>query len=458
MSYKVLIRSQLNYFNTNITKDIGFRIEQLGKLKRLLKSNERLLDEAIYKDFKKSSYENYTTELSFIYHEINSAVSNLKKWSKRERVSTNLANMPGSSYTFAEPLGVTLVIGAWNYPYQISLVPVVSAMAAGNTIVLKPSELSLCTSNIMAKLINENFDSNYLHVVEGGVENTSELLKERFDKIFYTGSSVVGKIIMKAASEHLTPVTLELGGKSPAFVFGGINVKLVAKRIVWAKFLNSGQTCIAPDYVLVERGIKAKLISELKKSISKIYGKKPIKSEALVRIINIKHYKRLAGLIDNSKLVYGGDCQERELFISPTIMDDVSFEDKIMQEEIFGPILPIIEFDDVNWAIKKVKSNENPLSLYIFSSSKKVNKKIISEVSFGSGMVNDAIMHLSNINLPFGGVGNSGMGSYHGKAGFDTFSHYKSIVEKSTFIEPNIKYPPFYSWKKWLLKTLRVME
>ncbi len=454
IDYKRLVDSQLDYFNTNTTKDVNFRILMLKKLLNVLKSNEALMDKAIYKDFKKSSFENYTTELSLIYHDINEAISNLKGWSKKISVPTNLANLPGSSYIIPEPLGVTLTIGAWNYPYQLSLAPVIPALAAGNTAIIKPSELSLNTSNVMAKLINDNFDSKYLHVVEGGVEETSELLKQKFDKIFYTGGSVVAKIIMKAAAENLTPVTLELGGKSPTFVFNDANIKITAKRLVWAKFLNGGQTCIAPDYILAEKGVKEKLISEIKKQILEIHGEDPQKSEAFVRIINPRHYKRIMELVDSSKVVIGGETDESDLYISPTVMDNVTFDDAVMQEEIFGPILPIIEFDSLDWAIRMIKDRPKPLALYVFTSSNKNRDKIFHEVSFGGGAVNDAVMHLANPNLPFGGVGNSGMGSYHGKAGFDAFSHYKSILDKSTLIEPPIKYPPYSDWKRKLLKSL----
>ena len=453
-NYKDLVKSQLDYFNSNATKDVNFRIAMLKKLLNILKSNEGLLDEAIYKDFKKSSFENYATELSIVYHDINEAISKLKGWSKKISVATNMANLPASSYIIPEPLGVTLTIGAWNYPYQLSLAPVVPALAAGNTVIIKPSELALNTSNIMAKLINENFDSKYLHVVEGGVEETSELLNQKFDKIFYTGGSTVGKIIMKAAAEYLTPVTLELGGKSPTFVFNDANLKITAKRLVWAKFLNGGQTCIAPDYILAEKGVKEKLIAEIKNQILEIHGEDAQQSEAFVRIINPRHYKRIINLIDDSKVVIGGKNDESDLYISPTVMDNVSFDDAVMQEEIFGPVLPIIEFDDLDWAIKMIKERPKPLALYIFSSSNKSRDKIFHEVSFGGGAVNDAVMHLTNSNLPFGGVGNSGMGNYHGKAGFDAFSHYKSILDKSTLIEPPVKYPPYSDWKRKVLKIL----
>jgi len=454
INYNNLISSQLEYFNSNITKDVNFRIEMLKKLKQVLKSNETLLDKAIYKDFKKSSFENYVTELSLIYHEINIAVKNLRKWTKKKRVKTNLANMPGKSYVIPEPLGVTLTIGAWNYPYQLSILPAVSALAAGNTAVIKPSELALNTSQAMAKIINENFDAKYLHVVEGGVEETTALLKEKFDKIFYTGSSNVGKIIMKAAAENLTPVTLELGGKSPAIVMNDADINITAQRITWAKFLNGGQTCVAPDYILVKKDIKQKLIDKIKLNIDKIYGNNPQNSDAFVRIINKRHFTRITELIDTDKVIIGGETNENDLFISPTVMHNVTFDDAVMQEEIFGPVLPVIEFTDIDWAIKQIKDRPKPLALYLFTSNKKMIKKILHEISFGGGAINDAVMHLANSNLPFGGVGHSGMGNYHGKAGFNTFSHFKSILQKSTFFEPSVKYTPYTDFKRNLLKKL----
>lgn len=453
-NYHELIQSQLNYFNSNITKDSDFRIRQLKHLKSVLKSNEKLLDEAIYKDFKKSSFENYVTELSLIYHEINIAISDLKQWSKKKKVATSAALLPGSSYILPEPLGITLTIGAWNYPYQLSIAPVVAAMAAGNTAIIKPSELALNTSHAMAAVINDNFDSQYLHVVEGGVEETTALLQEKFNTIFYTGSGNVGRIILEAAAKHLTPVTLELGGKSPAFVFNDANIKITAKRLVWAKFLNGGQTCIAPDYLLVEKGIKEKLIEEIQKQIIKIHGENPMESEGFVRIINPRHFNRIMKLIDKDNIVIGGESNVDELYIAPTVMDNVTFDDAVMQEEIFGPVLPIIEFDNLDWAINKVKDRDKPLALYVFTAASKNTKKIFHEISFGGGAVNDAVMHLANANLPFGGVGESGMGSYHGKAGFDTFSHFKSIYSHSTMLEPNLKYTPYTPNK---LKIMRMM-
>jgi len=454
INYHELVQSQKDYFNSNITKDTEFRIRQLKHLKSVLKANEKLLDGAIYKDFKKSSFENYVTELSLIYHEINLAMGDLKEWSKKKKVSTPTSMLPGSSYILPEPLGVTLTIGAWNYPYQLSIAPVVAALAAGNTAIIKPSELALNTSHAMAAVINDNFESQYLHVVEGGVEETTALLQEKFDKIFYTGSGNVGRIIMTAAAKHLTPVTLELGGKSPAFVFQDANLKIAAQRLVWAKYLNGGQTCVAPDYLLVEKDVKEELIEEIQRQILKYHGENPMESEGFVRIINPRHFDRILKLIEPEKVVIGGQSDKEELYIAPTVMDNVTYDDAVMQEEIFGPVLPIIEFEDLDWAIKQVKDRDKPLALYVFTSSKKNTAKIFHEISFGGGAVNDAVMHLANTNLPFGGVDESGMGSYHGKAGFDTFTHYKSIYSHSNLIEPNLKYTPYTANK---LKIMRLM-
>lgn len=449
-----LIQSQKDFFNSNVTKEIAFRKQQLKKLFNLLKSNESALNEAIYADFKKSAFENYATELSIIYAELKHSIKKVKFWSKKKYVGTNLANIPGTSYIIPEPLGKSLIIGAWNYPYLLSLHPTISSIAAGNTVIIKPSELAMNTSHIMAKIINDNFPAHFLHVVEGGVEETTELLKNPFDKIFYTGSSQVGKIIMKAAAEHLTPVTLELGGKSPAIVTDSAAIKMAAKRLVWGKFLNSGQTCVAPDYIIVDKLIKVELIEELKKQIKKIHGKDPQKSEALVRIINPRHFKRLNNLMIAKKIIYGGQTDEKDLYISPTIMDNVSWDDAVMKEEIFGPILPILEYHHLEDAIKQIKDHPKPLALYIFTSNNKIRDKVFKEISFGGGAVNESIMQLANPNLPFGGVGNSGMGHYHGEYGFKCFSHEKSIIQKPNWFEPFVKYTPYNSFKLNILKRL----
>ena len=447
MNYQEIIKKQTDYFNSNQTKDIGFRIEQLKKLKLVIKSREKVLYEAIYNDFKKSEFDTYSTELSFIYHEVDEFIKKLPRWAKQKRVKTNLVNLPARSYIIPEPFGVCLIIGAWNYPYQLSLVPLVSAIASGNTVILKPSEIPSATSAVLAKLINENFPSELMMVVEGGISETAALLDQKLDKIFFTGSTQVGKIVYQAAAKNLTPVTLELGGKSPVIVTRSCNLKDSAKRIVWAKFLNSGQTCIAPDYVLVDEMVKNEFLLQLKDYIKKFdYS---FDNNNYVQIINERNFHRLTELIDEQKIYYGGKTDLQKRYIAPTLLTDVTFSDKVMADEIFGPILPVISYSDINEAIVKIKSRPKPLACYIFTNDKEIKNKLLKEISFGGGAVNDAIMHISNNNLPFGGIGNSGIGSYHGKAGFITFSHFKSILEKPFWLEPNLKYPP-YTKKKFL--------
>jgi len=452
MDIPKIVNQQKKFFNSNSTKQVSLRIETLKKLKNLLKENEQELYTAIYTDFKKSEFETYLTELSLIYNELNDAIRNLKKWSKQKRVRTNLANFPAKSYIIPEPLGTVLVISAWNYPYQIALIPAISALAAGNTVVIKPSEIPNNTSIILAKIINSNFDSNYLTVIEGGVKTTTELLKEKWDKIFFTGSSKVGKIIYKAAAENLTPVTLELGGKSPTFVLADCNIKITAKRIVWAKFLNAGQTCIAPDYLLVEGKIKEQLLLALKKEIENAYQNNKEVKENYVQIVNEQNFNRLEQLIPTEKIYHGGETNRENRSIAPTLLHNINFDDSIMQDEIFGPILPVISFNNLEDVITKIKEREKPLSLYVYSKNKKTIKKILHEISFGGGGINESLVHYSNPNLPFGGVGASGIGNYHAKAGFDTFTHYKSILHKTSWLEPNIKYTPFTKLKMRILK------
>jgi aldehyde dehydrogenase (NAD+) len=454
MDIPKIVNQQKKFFNSNSTKEVNLRIETLKKLKLILKENEDKLYAAIYSDFKKSEFETYLTEISLIYNEINDSINNLKKWSKRKRVRTNLANFPAKSFIIPEPLGTILVISAWNYPILIALTPVISAIAAGNTVVLKPSEISNNTSKILSQLINSNFDARYLTVIEGGVENTTELLKQKFDKIFFTGSTNVGKIIYKAAADNLTPVTLELGGKSPTFILKDCDIKLTAKRIVWAKFLNAGQTCIAPDYLLVEKEINEQLLAALKTEIELAFPISKKINENYVQIINESHFHRLTNLIPTDKIYFGGEQNASERIIQPTLLQNISFEDLIMKEEIFGPLLPVISFDNLDDVILKVKQKEKPLALYIYSKNKKIINKILNEISFGGGAINESLVHLSNPNLPFGGVGASGIGSYHSKAGFDTFTHYKSILHKSFLFEPSIKYLPFTKLKRKILKML----
>lgn len=412
--------------------------------------HEQKLHDAIYADFKKSPFENYASELSLVYHDIDDAIKNLRRWARKRSVNTNLVNFPAKSYIIPEPLGTCLVIGAWNYPYQLSLAPAVAALAAGNTVILKPSELPKNTSSTMASLINENFDPGLIKVVEGGIPETTELLNQKFDKIFFTGSVPVGKIVYQAAAKNLTPVTLELGGKSPAIVDKNCNLKTTVKRLVWAKFLNAGQTCIAPDYVLVHQDIQEKFIAAVKAAIEK--QQYSVDNHNYVQIINEKNFKRLVSMIDESKVAHGGTYNLAERHIEPTVMQNISVNDTVMEDEIFGPILPILSYANEDEAIAIIKSYAKPLACYVFTNNDTLQKKVLDKVSFGGGGINDAVMHITNSELPFGGVGNSGIGSYHGETGFRTFSHFKSVLDKPGWLEPNLKYYPLTNAKLKLIK------
>ncbi len=455
MDIAEFIEHQRIFFNSNQTKEISFRIEQLKKLNQLMVHYEAEMIDAIYQDFGKSEFDVYTAEFAILYSDISVALKNLKKWSKWKRVKTNLTNFPAKSYIVPEPFGVTLVIGAWNYPYQLSLAPVIASLAAGNTVILKPSELPENTSKVMAKMINDNFDPRILRVIEGGVEITTELLNNKFDKIFFTGSVPVGKIVYQAAAKNMTPVTLELGGKSPAIVTADCDLDVTIKRLVWAKFLNAGQTCIAPDYIFVDAKIEniflAKLEAEIERSAFSI------ENGNYVRIINDRNVQRLSKLIDQSKIYFGGKINEKECIIEPTILTSCDFDCPSMQEEIFGPILPVLRYTSLDEAINAIKSKPKPLALYLFTNDRSVKTKVTRELSFGGGAINDAIMHITNHHLPFGGVGESGIGSYHGEAGFKTFSHYKSMLEKPLRFEPNLKYSPHSKTKlKWIKRLIRM--
>ena len=452
MNYADILQQQKTFFNSHATKDLDFRKAQLQKLKKVVKSNEKLLYDAIYQDFGKSEFETFGTEISFIYKDIDYYLKNLKSFAKPKNVLTNIVNQMGSSKIVFEPLGNCLVIGAWNYPYQLTLTPLIAAIAAGNTCMIKPSELPENTMKAMAKLINENFDAQFLYVVEGGVEETTAILKLRFDKIFFTGSPRVGKIVYKAAAEHLTPVTLELGGKSPAFVTEKADLNIAARRIVWGKFINAGQTCVAPDYLYVAENIKAKFLKVLIEEIKKRNYTDNV--DHYCKIINERNFDRLEKMIDREKVVFGGETIREKRYISPTVLDNVTWEDAVMQEEIFGPILPILTYKNLETAMQTVVEGEKPLSAYLFSNDAKEQELFTEKLSFGGGCINDTLMHLSNDRLPFGGVGNSGIGHYHGKFGFIAFSHQKAILKKSNYLEPELKYPPYSDAKLNILKKL----
>jgi aldehyde dehydrogenase (NAD+) len=449
---KDLVANQRLFFNSHATKAISFRIEQLNRLEEVLNTNTNLLDSAIYNDFKKSSFENYMTEIGIVLYDIKQAKKKITRWSSKQRVKTNLGNFPAKSYIIPEPLGVTLIISSWNYPFQLSLAPIVAAIAAGNTIILKPSEIASQTSAVMASILNKAFNPKFLKVIQGGVQETTELLQQKFDKIFFTGSTTVGKIIYKAAAAHLTPVTLELGGKSPVIVTKDANIQMAAKRIIWGKFLNAGQTCIAPDYLYIDAQVSDAFLKAASLEIEK--ARYSFENNNYVQIINERNFDRLISLIEPSKIYYGGQTDKAQRFIAPTLLHDISFEDPIMQEEIFGPILPVLTFTDIDQAVKNVQLLPKPLSCYVFTSSEVVKNKIIKEISFGGGAINDTIMHISNPNLPFGGVGSSGFGSYHGQAGFNCFSNFKSILDKPTWYESSLKYAPYTQKKLAIIKKL----
>lgn len=453
MEIQEIVSQQKAFFKTQQTKNLRFRKMYLEKLRDLILENENLLYEAIYKDFGKSKFDTFTTEISFVLNDIKYYLKNLKSLSKPKKVRTNLANQFGKSRIHNEPLGNILVIGAWNYPYQLSLSPIVAALAAGNCCILKPSEIAENTMKMMAKIINENFPPEYLYVYEGGIDETTELLKLKFDKIFFTGSTKIGNIVYKAAAENLTPVVLELGGKSPAIITKDANLEVAAKRIVWGKFLNAGQTCVAPDYLLVEESVQEQFLEMLRKNIQQF--KYEPQSEHYTKIINQKNFQRLIKLIDQDKIYFGGNSDEENRYIEPTILTNINWKDEVMQEEIFGPILPVISFTNFNLILNEIIELEKPLAAYLFTNNSEEKENFKNKLSFGGGCLNDVIMHLGNENLPFGGVGNSGIGNYHGKFGFETFSHQKAVLERATWGEPNIKYPP-YSEKKlsWIKRLM----
>lgn len=447
---KSLVKQQNDFFLTGKTKSLRFRKEQLIKLKDLIESHEQEIFNSLHKDFRKPEFESYLSENGFVIEEINMFLKKLGKWTKKKRLPSNLVNFPSSSFEVYEPYGITLIIAPWNYPFQLAMNPLLGAMAAGNCAVLKPSELAPATSKIIAEIINQNFDKSYIHVIEGDAIITQALLKERFDYIFFTGGERVGKIIAEAAAKNLTPVTLELGGKSPTVVDGSMNMKFAAKRIAWGKLLNCGQTCVAPDFIYVQKDYKDELLLQLKKEIIGFYGEDPSKSEDMPRIINNSHFDRVKSLIDPAKIYYGGEVNREDLYIAPTILTDITWDDPVMQEEIFGPILPVMTYNHIEEVIAQLVKRNKPLSFYIFSNNKKLQDILIDNLSFGCGAINDTMVHYGNPHIAFGGVGNSGYGSYHGKNSFNTFSHRKGILKKNSWIDITLRYAPYKNKMKLL--------
>jgi aldehyde dehydrogenase (NAD+) len=433
------------YFNSGITKSYAFRKEQLKKFRTSLIKHETDLYAALYSDLKKSPEESWVTEIGLVMAELNAAIKHLHQWMTPEHVKTNLLNLPSRSKILKEPLGVVMIVGPWNYPVQLLLNPLVGAMAAGNCVVLKPSEFATATDAVMKKIIEEVFSKEYIFYVQGeGANVIPEMLNDfAFDHIFYTGSTAVGKIIYKMAAEKLTPVTLELGGKSPCVVEDDANIKVAARRIAITTFSNAGQMCVAPDYVLVHESKKEELINALTVAIKHFFSDKPEESYSYGKIINEKQFDRLVRYLATGKIVFGGRSDKEKLFIEPTIITDISLDAPIMKEEIFGPVLPILTFKTMEEAKAIIDRNPNPLAFYIFTSNKTKEKNWLNGIAFGGGCVNNASWHLTNHNLPFGGRGFSGTGNYHGKYSFETFSHKKAVMKTPTWFDPNIKYPPF---------------
>lgn len=438
-----LLDKQREYYKSGVTVPVNFRIEQLKKLYTAIKKYENEILQALHTDLGKSDYESFMCEIGLVLSEITYMIRHTKKFAKRKTVFTPITNFHAHCFKQPVPYGNTLIMSPWNYPFLLTVDPLADAIAAGNTAVVKPSAYSPATSAIISKIISECFDAEYIAVITGGRAENSALLEQKFDFVFFTGSQAVGKEVLRHTAEHLTPAVLELGGKSPCIVDKSANIALAAKRIVFGKFLNCGQTCVAPDYILCESSVKDKFINEVASQIKIQYGDNPLKNKDYGRIINQKHFERLCGLIDKNKVIIGGETDCGSNRIAPTVMDNVTENDAVMGEEIFGPIMPILTFDDFDKMVNDLKDKDKPLALYLFSSDKGQIKRITTELSYGGGCINDVVVHLSTSEMGFGGVGQSGMGSYHGKDGFDAFSHYKSIMDKKTWLDLPMRYQPY---------------
>lgn len=449
---KSIIEKQRAYFETGATLPVKNRLAALKKLYATVKANEKAITDALTSDLGKSAMEGFMCEAGLVMGEISYMLKHTRKFAKDAWRMTCITNFAAKSFVKSSPYGNVLIMSPWNYPFLLTMDPLVDAIAAGNTVIVKPSAYSPATSAVIAKLISEAFDPEYVAVVTGGRAENTCLLEQKFDYIFFTGSQNVGKEVLRKAAEHLTPSTLELGGKSPCIIDSSAKVALAAKRIVWGKYLNCGQTCVAPDYVLCHEAVKDKFIAELKKQISKQFGEAPLTNPTYGKIINAKHFERVCGLIDSAKVVHGGKSDASSLKIEPTVMDKVTWNDKVMGEEIFGPVLPVLTFKSEDEIYETVRSHQKPLALYLFTTNKGLEKRVLSRCAFGGGCVNDVVVHLATNNMGFGGTGESGMGAYHGKVGFDTFSHKKSIVDKKNWIDVNMRYQPYSKFNEFLLR------
>lgn len=453
---KEVFEKQKSFFKTGKTLDINFRLEQLKNLKSVIKAKEEKILDALNKDLRKSSFEGYITEISLVYEEINLSIRNLRGWSRNKRVKSPITVFPARSYIHYEPFGTALIIGPFNYPFQLNISPLVGAICAGNTAMIKPSESTMATSTIIKEIIEEAFDMKYVAYIDptDGVKVMQEILDFDYDYIFFTGSIKVGKIVMQAAAKNLIPVTLELGGKSPCIVDEDAKVNLAARRIVWGKLLNCGQTCVAPDYIYVHKKIKDKFLVALKDEIIKQFGEDVQKSPDYVRMVNEREFDRVASYIDNKKIYFGGKLDKSDLYIEPTILDGVDFSDSVMSGEIFGPIMPIIEFESLDKIIDEVNSKDKPLALYYFSQDRRKLNKVLKFTTSGGVTLNDTVMHVSSSYLPFGGIGTSGMGQYHGEESFLAFSNKKAVLDRGTWFDTPIRYAPFKNKLSWVKKIL----
>lgn len=445
---------QRKFLATGATLPIDYRLEQLRKLKSLIEIHENKITTALKQDLNKAPFETTRDEIMLVLKEINFICKHLKKWMRPTSVKTPFVFWPGRSKIYYEPYGSVFVIGPWNYPFLLVLSPLIGAISAGNCVVAKPSELAPHTQNLLENLINDNFSKDFIHVVKGGPEFVTQFLDQKFDYIFFTGGNQVAKIIMTAAAKHLTPVTLELGGKSPCIVDETADLNYTARRIAWGKTTNAGQVCLAPDYLYVHESCKAELVKKIQETFIQFYSNQPENSDSYARIINKKHFDRLTKFMQKGNILWGGKVDENTFYISPTLIDGVSWEDPIMQEEIFGPLLPILTYQNIEDVVKAIRSHPKPLALYLFSKRKEMKDKLLREVSFGGGCINDSLVQIANLNLPFGGIGASGLGNYHGKFSFETFSHRKSIYSKSMLIDFKVEYPPYTNKKLWWLKQL----
>jgi aldehyde dehydrogenase (NAD+) len=451
MEFKNIAEELRNKIKSSGHLSLTLRKERLLNLKKCIIKYEAAIVDALNADLGKSHFETYATEIGFICEEISLIVKNLSKWSQIRKVKTPLPLFPGKSFIHPEPYGVVLIISPWNYPFQLALAPLLGAIAAGNRVVLKPSEYASHTAQIIEKILLEVFPKDEVRVIQGALEETQILLSQKWDYLFFTGSIEVGKVMMRAAAEHLTPVTLELGGKSPLLIEESANLDMAAKRCVWGKFVNAGQTCVAPDYVLVPKRLQDQFIEKLKFHLNSFYSENPESSKDYSRIINLKHFNRLKALLVTEKVVIGGVLKPESRYFSPTVLKDVEWSDKVMEDEIFGPILPILTYENLQEAISQINNLTKPLAFYVFTENFGIGDEILSQVPFGGGCINDTVIHLANPNLPFGGVGPSGMGSYHGKKSFDTFTHFKSVFKQGTKVDVPVRYPP-YEGKLKLLK------